>query len=113
MSEQAEQLAREVSREFYERYEAMAAPILDEVKWDLAVLYYCDIQRLEKLFMEDKHLNNIPMYRIDSFYNYINSTLRAQGLLRDAWHKISLAESCCIIKHILIYHVLKVKPILI
>lgn len=66
---------------------------------------YKDIESLKNKFLEDKHLNNVNMNLIDdNFYNVRHLFLKN----KKSW---SLSDGCCLQKHILIYDVLKIKPI--
>ena len=53
--------------------------------------------KLSKAYDEDKHLNSIPLQQWDS----IAMRLPIKG---------SLAEKVCTLKHIAIYHILKLTP---
>jgi hypothetical protein len=78
---------------------------------------YIDKESLRELFLKDKHLNNINMRHIDALNSAVrslliqNKTLETEKKDGHVYSWFSLSNGCCIIKHILIYRVLKVKPI--
>jgi hypothetical protein len=78
---------------------------------------YKDEESLKELFLKDKHLNNIDMRQIDALNSSVrsllisNKTLKTEKKEGKVFSWFSLSDGCCIIKHILIYRVLKAKPI--
>lgn len=86
------------TRNHYEKYAALAKHV---PTW---VAPYSRSSKLRAMFHADHHLNNIPLSAFDAKFDAVMSYVRG--------HKnLSLAESCCVLKHILIYRVLGVKPI--
>lgn len=85
-------LVARTTQEHYDKY----ARLSEHVPTGLAP-YSKDVEKLRELFLADEHLNNIPLRNFDAMV-YSVRQYAGKGL--------SIAESCCILKHILIYRVL-------
>jgi hypothetical protein len=93
------------SKEYFNKYSSIIKGISKENLLNLVESLYKDKQDLKNKFLEDKHLNNINMSKIDSkFHRVINLCYKN----KTSW---SLSDGCSTIKHILRYIVLEVKPI--
>lgn len=57
-------------------------------------------EELTKLFLEDQHLNQIPLDKLDAYYPYYINL----------WPGLAESESVCLIKHSLIYQVIGAVP---
>ncbi len=96
-------MKKHTTKAHYETYEAMSKAVPTNM------MGYTK-EELEKLFADDDALNNINMYKkIDPQYSLTNRYLRISGMDVKGF---SLADNTCVIKHILIYRVLGVEPIL-
>lgn len=75
-------------------------------------LYSCE-EELQKLYNKDVHLNNIPMKLIDDKFKEVMQVIKPNKREENGkiYLSMSLAESCCILKHILIYTILEIKPV--
>ena len=93
------------SKEHYNEFKSIIKGVNEENLKNLVENLYKDVGELERKFKEDKHLNNIEMSLIDiKFYNIRELCIKN----KTSW---SLSDNVCTIKHILIYRILKVKPI--
>lgn len=105
------------TKEHFNKYANYIKGIKEESLLNLVSGLYKDVQSLKELFLKDKHLNNINMKQIDNLNAEVRSLLIRNGNLETerkdgkVYSWFSLCEGCCIIKHILIYRVLKVKPL--
>ena len=90
----------------YEEYEARAQKIGVRL---LIPFMPTDKEELAQAFKKDIHLNNIPLKHWDTYNSAIRTmALNAMPEKRKAgW---SLADTCCLLKHVAIYHVLGEKP---
>jgi adenine-specific DNA methylase len=77
-----------VSKEHYDKYEALCNKY--GVKWESPSLVD-SVEKLKRLYDEDKWLNNIPLIRWDVLANCFLSYNKRTGL--------SLAEAVCMQKH--------------
>ena len=93
------------TEEHFNKYFKIRKGIKKEICLNLVEDLYRDINELKEKFLEDKHLNNIRMNLIDFKFHRTRQIFIKN---KTSW---SLADNCCLIKHILIYDVLKVKPI--
>lgn len=94
------------TREHYNKYKNLTKGINREVLKNLVRDLYKDEDELKQKFKEDIILNNISMREIDNKFNWVATLICRKNKLSG----LSLGESCCIIKYILKYIVLKVKP---
>jgi hypothetical protein len=101
------------TKEHYLKYKDFIEGIEEKDLFYIVKDLYKDIEDLQNKFNNDIHLNNINMGLIDSKFKEV------MYLIKDKIRKIennktylclSLSESCSILKHILIYRVLKIKP---
>jgi hypothetical protein len=105
------------SKEHFNKFANYIKGIKEESLFNLVRGLYKDVESLKELFLEDKHLNNTDMKQIDSLNSVVrsllisNKTLQTEKKDGKIYSWFSLSDGCCIIKHILIYRVLKVKPI--
>lgn len=96
----------EVKRSHYDKYSAMAKVRGVTLSEDsLRFFGLSSVEQLACLFVKDRHLNNISMARFDSLTASYNA-MRPQS-------RLTLAEGCCLYKHLLIYVVLGVQPIFV
>ena len=93
------------TKEHYNKYKDMQDGLYEIDLLRLVEPLYSSADELLSLFLKDEHLNNISMSSID------NMLFRVKHLLTSNYKNCSLAESCCFIKHILIYNVLEIEPI--
>jgi hypothetical protein len=111
------ELKKITSKEHFNKYSNYIKGIKEESLLNLVRGLYKDVKSLEELFLKDKHLNNINMEQIDSLNSVVrslliqNKTLETEKKEGRIYSWFSLSDGCSIIKHILIYRVLKVKPI--
>jgi hypothetical protein len=87
------------TRAHYEKYRRMQ----DYLPVELQELL-CPIQALRRLFMADPLLNNIPLARFDALYPAVRHALQEAGV------RVTMAESVCALKHMLVYRCLGEKP---
>lgn len=80
-------------REHYNKYKKLAE--INHVSLKKSNIFPLK-DELMKLYLQDKYLNNIPLYIFD-------------GLLKPGLH-LTLAENTCMYKHLLIYEVLGLEP---
>ena len=90
------------SKEHFNKYNDYIKDVSEESLINITLSLYLDSSELLGKFLKDCHLNNLNMHNID------NKFYRIQQLVKKS---MSLADSCCIIKHFLIYKVLMYKPI--
>lgn len=93
-------MKQKTKREHYEKYKKLAE--INHVSLKQGSVFPPK-DELMKLYLQDRHLNNIPLRIFDSLYyscryNYPN-----------IWPN-SLAENCCMYKHLLLYEVLELEP---
>lgn len=93
------------TEEHYLKFHKLLNGIDKNFYLDLVKNLYENLEELKEKFLKDKHLNNINMKKIDNNFYYVRSLFIKN---KTSW---SLADGCCLQKHILIYEVLKVKPI--
>ena len=91
-------MENETTKEHFDKFEAMS----DHVDFNPNI--WPKGESLKKLFLEDKHLNNIPLGSFDRFFN---------PPIKGTQGPKSLSDNTCVLKHILIYKVLGCEPIFI
>ena len=96
-----------MTREHYEKYERLSEPIPTELADDLyeAPTGSDDFGNLQYLYCMDEHLNNIPLSRFDEKFTVVRRLVHKANITPHGG--LSLAESVCILKHIMIFRVLK------
>ena len=101
------QLEKLVSRRYYDKYKAMAEEYnLIITNLDLFVKGSdprLHLARLYRHFNDDPHLNTIPLHRFDNLY-YAYKIYNPRS-------RITLGEYVCALKHMLVFQVLKAKPV--
>jgi hypothetical protein len=102
------------SKEYYNTYFELKQDINKEILFNLVKDLYTDINQLQELFNKDEHLNNIKMSYIDNKESLVRHILfKKIGHTENnkSYTLFSSSQSCSFIKHILIYDILKIKPI--
>ena len=93
---------KKTTKEHFEKFRDMANEAGISFKRSKEYMGFTKEQLL-KLYIEDNHLNNIPLIEFDSYYlvlpNYVRKIVT------------NLADNCCLYKHLLIYEVLGIIPV--
>ena len=105
------------TKQHYDKYEEMAQYLLSNgVSWDYNSIHFLipynqlgygedyNMVWLKKKFNKDNVLNNIPLRLFDHFYDLYRPRMTKK------YPTYSLADNVCVLKHILIYWILKEKP---
>lgn len=90
------------SKAHYDKYRDLAQRLGIKFNAESPRIFGVSIEKLRELFEADPLLNNIPLRRFD------NWTETVKFYNRNA--RLSLAEGCCLAKHLLIYQVLGIEP---
>jgi len=102
------------SKEYFNKYFALKKGISQKTLLNAVSDLYTDLNELQNKFNDDEHLNNIKMRLIDDNHYLIRNIIKENILIKEGdktYTSCSLSETCSFIKHILIYDVLKIKPI--
>jgi len=91
-------LIQNTTRAHYEKYRDMAARAHVTLKDSTS---FGTPDQLRSLYAKDQHLNNIPLARFDALYPWMR---------RVAGGPQSMAENCCMYKHLLIYEIIGAVP---
>jgi len=90
------------TKEHYNKYDEIKKGINKNSCLSLVEDLYNNVEGLQNKFNDDIHLNNIPMVKIDGLHWSVKRLLNKN---------MSLCDTCCFIKHILIYDILGIKPV--
>ena len=95
-------LTHKTTKEHYGKFKGMAKIAGITFKNSTEPLGY-DKKRLLELYIEDEHLNNIPLHVFDSYYSFYISASTKKYIK-------SSADNTCVLKHLIIYEVLGATP---
>lgn len=97
-----EKLIHVSSQTHYEKYAALSKNVPTSYAPN-----HSNVELLREAYLKDNHLNNIPLHWFDQRYEAVRSIPQDKETIKKYLvGGLSLAENCCILKHILIYRVL-------
>jgi hypothetical protein len=94
---------RKMHREHYEKYERMSRECGIRVTVKDGKTVFGTVDHLRKLYEADHLLNNIPLLVFDGFHGHHRQ-------IKSEFRPRSLADTTCVLKHSIIYHVLGIQP---